>query len=144
MLCNCLLCLSRMRGIMWFTSKVSWKRVFELGLKDRECFFKEGIERRFQGKETGLLTHRHTQTDTKIRGKGACKVELSTCPSINWPYWVWTNCLISPRPKIPWGRKWQPTPVFLSGKPHGQRSLVGYSPPGRKVSDCDLGTKQQY
>ena len=26
-----------------------------------------------------------------------------------------------------WRRKWQPTPVFLSGKPHGQRSLVGYS-----------------
>ena len=30
--------------------------------------------------------------------------------------------------KIPWRRKWQPTPVFLSGKFHGQRSLVGYSP----------------
>ena len=32
--------------------------------------------------------------------------------------------------KIPWRRNWQPTPVFLSGKPHGQRSLAGYSPPG--------------
>ena len=30
------------------------------------------------------------------------------------------------------GRKWQPTPVFLSGKSHGQRSLAGYSPGGRK------------
>ena len=30
--------------------------------------------------------------------------------------------------KIPWRRKWQPTPVFLSGKSHGQRSLAGYSP----------------
>ena len=29
--------------------------------------------------------------------------------------------------KIPWSRKWQPTPVFLPGKSHGQRSLVGYS-----------------
>ena len=29
--------------------------------------------------------------------------------------------------KIPWRRKWQPTPVFLTGKFHGQRSLVGYS-----------------
>ena len=29
--------------------------------------------------------------------------------------------------KIPWRRKWQPTPVFLSGKSHGQSSLVGYS-----------------
>ena len=30
--------------------------------------------------------------------------------------------------KIPWSRKWQPTPVFLPGEFHGQRSLVGYSP----------------
>ena len=29
---------------------------------------------------------------------------------------------------IPWRRKWQPTPVFLPGKSHEQRSLVGYSP----------------
>ena len=27
-----------------------------------------------------------------------------------------------------WRRKWQPTPVFLSGKSHGQRGLVGYNP----------------
>ena len=32
--------------------------------------------------------------------------------------------------KIPWRRKWQPTPVFLSGEFHGQRNLVGYSPWG--------------
>ena len=30
--------------------------------------------------------------------------------------------------KIPWRRKWQPNPVFLPGKFHGQGSLVGYSP----------------
>ena len=32
-------------------------------------------------------------------------------------------------------RKWQPTPVFLPGESHGQRSLVGYSPWGHKESD---------
>ena len=37
--------------------------------------------------------------------------------------------------KVPWSRKWQPTPVFLPGKSHGQRSLVGNSPWGRKESD---------
>ena len=31
-----------------------------------------------------------------------------------------------------WRRKWQPTPVFLPGEFHGRRSLVGYSPWGRK------------
>ena len=30
--------------------------------------------------------------------------------------------------KIPWRRAWQPTPVFLPGESHGQRSLVGCSP----------------
>ena len=29
--------------------------------------------------------------------------------------------------RIPWSRKWQPTSIFLPGKFHGQRSLVGYS-----------------
>ena len=37
--------------------------------------------------------------------------------------------------KIPWRRKWQFTPVLLPGKSHGQRSLVGYRPWGRKESD---------
>ena len=37
--------------------------------------------------------------------------------------------------KIPWRRTWQPTPVFLPGEFHGQRSLTGYSPWGRKESD---------
>ena len=34
-----------------------------------------------------------------------------------------------------WGWKWQPTPVFLLGESHGQRSLAGYSPQGRKELD---------
>ena len=37
--------------------------------------------------------------------------------------------------KIPWRREWQPIPVLLPGKPHGQRNLVGYSPWGHKESD---------
>ena len=39
------------------------------------------------------------------------------------PYSVW------------WRRQWHPTPVFLLGKSHGQRSLGGYSPWGRAESD---------
>ena len=34
-----------------------------------------------------------------------------------------------------WRREWQPTPVFLSGESHGQRSLTGYSPWGHKELD---------
>ena len=36
---------------------------------------------------------------------------------------------------LQWRRQWQPTPVLLSGKSHGQRSLVGCSPWGPKESD---------
>ena len=35
--------------------------------------------------------------------------------------------------KVSKGKEWQSTPVFLPGKSHGQRSLVGYSPGGHKV-----------
>ena len=37
--------------------------------------------------------------------------------------------------KVPWRRKWQPTPIFLPGKSYGQRSVMGYSPWDRKESD---------
>ena len=37
--------------------------------------------------------------------------------------------------KIPWRREWRPTPVFLPGESHAQRSLVGYSTWSRKESD---------
>ena len=51
-------------------------------------------------------------------------------PLILWETWVrsldWG---------YPWRREWLPTPVFLPGESHGQRSLVGYSPWGHKESD---------
>ena len=63
---------------------------------------------------------------------------------IIWLRW-WSICLQCRRPgfdpwfgKIPWRRKWQPTPVFLPGKSHGQRSLVDCSPWGHKA----LGTTE--
>ena len=60
------------------------------------------------------------------------------------PWWLRQEsiCLQCGRPrfdcwvrKIPWRRKWQPTPVLLLGKYHGWRSLVGYSPWGHKELD---------
>ena len=42
-----------------------------------------------------------------------------------------------------WRRKWQPTPVFLPGESHGQRSLVGCSPWGGTESDTTEATWQQ-
>ena len=45
--------------------------------------------------------------------------------------------------KLPWRRKWQPTPVFLPGKSHRQRSLEGCNPWGHKRVRHNLATKQQ-
>ena len=45
--------------------------------------------------------------------------------------------------KIPWRRKWQPTPVFLPRKSCGRRSLANYSPWGCKRVGHDFVIKQQ-
>ena len=42
--------------------------------------------------------------------------------------------------RFPWRSKWQPTPVFLPGKSHGQRNQVGYSPWSHKSVGRDLAT----
>ena len=48
--------------------------------------------------------------------------------------------------KILWRREWLPTPLFLTGKFHGQRHLVGCNPWGHKESDTTerLSTKETY
>ena len=42
-----------------------------------------------------------------------------------------------------WRRKWQPTPLFLPEKSHGQRSLAGYGPRGHKTDDFTAKQQQQ-
>ena len=64
------------------------------------------------------MTHRgrprKTSKQNKNRSKGK-DLESSRMGSL--PAWV---------RKIPWRRKWQPTPGFLPGEAHGWRSLAGY------------------
>ena len=55
---------------------------------------------------------------------GSASDKEPTCPfrrSKRCRFYPWVG-------KIPWRRAWQPTPVFLPGESHGQRSLAGYSP----------------
>ena len=61
----------------------------------------------------------------RLSGKeSACQCRYHRRPGFN----SWVR-------KIPWRRKWQPTPVFLPGESYGQRSLVGYSPWGCREKD---------
>ena len=46
--------------------------------------------------------------------------------------------------KIPWRREWLPTPVFLPGESHGQRSLTGHSPWGHKELDMTEQLSQAF
>ena len=50
---------------------------------------------------------------------------------------TWVQSLVG---KIPWRRTWQPTPVFLPGGSHGQKSLASYSPQGHKESGMTEAT----
>ena len=52
--------------------------------------------------------------------------QLVKNPSVMWETWVGKSL----------EKVWQPTPVFLPGESHGQRSLAGYSPWGHKESDA--------
>ena len=70
---------------------------------DRTVYFKEWTQYKLRGLLCWL-----------IGKESACQCKIS-----RFDPWVG---------KISWRRKWQPTPVFLPGKSHGQRSLAGYSP----------------
>ena len=67
-----------------------------------------------------------------FRGVGSASESTCQCRSCRFNPWVG---------KIPWKRKWQPIPIFLRGKFHGQRSLAGYSPEDRRESNTTLGTE---
>ena len=74
----------------------------------------------------------NTKTLSELPGWASLVAQLVE----NQPAMQETTCRFKPWVrKIPWRRKWKPTPVFLPGKSHGQRSVAGYSPWGCKKSD---------
>ena len=74
-----------------------------------------------------LLTHRSSGAKQDFPGSsGVKKKSAYQCRRRIFDPWV---------RRIPWKGKRQPTPVFLPGKSHGQRSPAGYSPQGHKESD---------
>ena len=69
----------------------------------------------------------HFPSDSVVKNLPANAGDMSSIPGLR---------------RTPWRWKWQPTPVSLSGKSHGQRSLAGYSPWGCKRVGHDWATKQ--
>ena len=69
---------------------------------------------------TVLVLHRGFPGGSEVKASACTAGDLGSIPGSG---------------KIPWRKKWQPTPVFLPGESHGRRSLVGYNPRGHKESD---------
>ena len=61
-------------------------------------------------------------------------VQLVRNPPVTWAN-VGAAGLIPGSGRLPWREKWQPTPIFLPGRFHGQRSLTGYIVQGVAESD---------
>ena len=68
-------------------------------------------------------------SETLWRNEGSLVAHLVKNPPAMQETWVWHSGWEDPLEKA-----WQPTPVFLPGESHGQRTLVGYSPRGCRDS----------
>ena len=66
----------------------------------------------------------HSRSQPGLLPGGAAAKSLPAVQELRFSPWI---------RKIPWRRKRQPTPLCLPGESYGQRSLVGYSPWGRKT-----------
>jgi len=92
---------------VWITTK--WKILQEMGIPDHLTCLLRNL---YAGQEATVRTG-HRTTDWFRIGKGVHQGCISS------------PCLFNLYAEYTWRRKWQPTPVFLPGESHGQRSLVG-------------------
>ena len=76
-----------------------------------------------------LFREKHTQLPKWHSGKESCQCRRHKRHSFG----PWVR-------KIPRGREWQPAPVFLPGKSHGQKKPVGFGPPGCKGTTEQMST----
>ena len=83
-------------------------------------------ESRGWGSLVGCHLWGHTESDTTEATWQQQQQQCSRLRGYGFDPWVG---------KIPWRRKWPPTPVFLPRDFHGQRSLAGCSPWGQKESE---------
>ena len=139
------------RGSLWPSRHVNWSR----------CYWKQFLNSRFLKKlkieplsDTAVSFLGICPTEMEILSEGNSCISMLTAALFTiakrwkqtlvmkgFPWWLsgrehicqCRRCRFNPWVgNIPWRRKWQPNPVFLLGKFHGQRSLVSYSPWGHK------------
>ena len=91
----------------------------------------------FHEKEDGTILKLTWQTSASLTGASQVALVVKNLPAnaggMTSGFSPWVG-------KVPWGRKWQPAPVFLPRESHGPRSLAGYSPQGGKESGMTEAT----
>ena len=119
---------------------VLWEKLAEQAFRQLDLFRKRFYEFQF----LHLLIPKKTLTSLMVTSALAIKKNLTVKKSKQSGYGSDRASLVAQSVKnlpavqktqvrsLSWRRKWQPTPVSLPGKSHGQRSLVGCSPWGRK------------
>ena len=80
------------------------------------------------GHDRATNFHFHFQDVEMLLGASQVALVVKNPPAMRRGFNPWVG-------KIPWRRKWQPTPVLFPGKSDGQRTPVGYRPWGCKESD---------
>ena len=105
---------------------------------------KREAEREMVGQDHWFNGHEFEQTPGMLQSMGLQRIRHDLATKQGLPWWLRQSsvCLQCRRPgfnpwvgKISWRRKWQSTPVFLPGKSHGRKSLLGYNPWGRDESN---------
>ena len=115
----------------FYKRQVCWVKVTSLTGKtlrrDKACDFK-------MWRVATVYLYENVFINSDDNGRGRLwwlSGEESTCQCRRHRFDAWVG-------KIPWRRKWQPTPVFLLGKSHGQGSLVGWGPGESEVAQLCL------
>ena len=109
------LCLTKGPLIKWWGNVCNpeYRNSFDWWIRKRKLLIEK----------IGKILNRY-QIERGFPGGSVLKRSICQCRRWGFDPWVW---------KIPWRRKWQPTPVFFPGKSYAQRSLVGYGPWGCRV-----------
>jgi len=94
------------------------------------------LDWKYKLKDQGIRHKRHEKYNSSCLSQAHpdFQSKISFTPAFS-KHCLWFQLESLKELKAPWKRKWHPTPVFLPGEFHGQRSLVDYSPWGHKESD---------
>ena len=142
------------KGGQLVISKHSWTLVWKRGVQADGSPWVDSVPEHLTNVSLGLLPGVFNRTAPFLSSPGRAAYRLSGPPS--------TYCFpgvsdskesarkagdpgsVPELGRFPQRKAWQPTPVFLPGESHGQRSLVGYGPQGRKESGTTEVTNTTY